>query len=96
MLYDPKWEQPTKVDPFSLEAITAWLGRQDPATEYDYWTADCVVCRYLNAEGISLRKYFDVLDCRERLDLFGTRPWTLGAAFKRAQERLTTGQRAND
>ena len=29
MLYDPKWEKPeVKADPFSLDALIAWLEKQ--------------------------------------------------------------------
>lgn len=28
MLYDPKWEQQTKTDPYSLDNLIAWLEQQ--------------------------------------------------------------------
>jgi hypothetical protein len=47
MLYDPKWEAPTKADPLSLDSLIAWLETQprDKAYCYDD-TGHCLLAQY--------------------------------------------------
>lgn len=52
MLYDTKWDQKTKTDPFSLESLIAWLEKQPAEKAYDYcdpW--NCLLCQYFAAMG---------------------------------------------
>lgn len=91
MLYDPKWEAPVKVEPYSIEGLIAWLEKQPADTEYDWPdTHGCLACKYL--EGIGRR------ELREGTlgsvfknnwtyhQVCAVEPWTFGAALKRARE----------
>ena len=86
MLYDPKWEQKTKPDPFSLESVLAWLGQQDPNTTYEFssWD-DCAACRYLKANGMPVSDYWMVSNATIRVVMFNDYPMTYGAALERAR-----------
>ena len=48
MLYDPKWEQQTKANPFSLENLIAWLEKQPADAEYEFcqWE-NCLLAQWL-------------------------------------------------
>lgn len=78
------------VDPFSLAGIIEWL-KQQPADEKYFWH-DCTQClagRYLQANGLRCDwghyyKLFGGLNAYLRIS--GERPWTFGAALKRAEE----------
>jgi hypothetical protein len=50
MLYDPKWEQETKADPFSLENLIAWLEKRPAGQEYDFncW-GECLLGQWLRS-----------------------------------------------
>lgn len=50
MLFDPKWEQQTKADPFTLESLIAWLETRDPADRYDFckWN-ECLLGQWLRS-----------------------------------------------
>lgn len=50
MLYDPKWEQETKADPFSLESLIAWLETKPPQEKYDFceWN-NCLLAQWLQS-----------------------------------------------
>src|SRR5215207_3933130 len=50
MLYDPKWDQQTKADPFSLESLIAWLQMRDPTERYDFcmWN-QCLLGQWLRS-----------------------------------------------
>lgn len=52
MLYDPKWEVKTKADPFTLEALIAWLEKQPRRKEYCYTDhGRCLIGQYLSYIG---------------------------------------------
>ena len=53
MLYDPKWEKTeTKADPFTLEALIAWLEKQPANATYCYTsTGGCLVAQFLLSLG---------------------------------------------
>jgi hypothetical protein len=100
MLYDPKWEQQTKADPFTLESLIAWLEKQPAATEYRY--ADiygCLICKYLTAINIPFHSaggcnFQPAALCEPRIALNGfgpvtsKPPYTFGAALTRARAAL--------
>lgn len=57
MLYDPKWEAETKVDPFKLASVIAWLEKQPRDKTYvwsdqpDSCRGGCLIHQYLRAVG---------------------------------------------
>lgn len=52
MLYDPKWEQQTKADPFKLETLIAWLEKQPEGAIYNYnCNGHCLLAQYFTAQG---------------------------------------------
>lgn len=52
MLYDPKWEQETKADPFSLASLIAWLEQQPARKTYCYVSnGECLCAQYFTAMG---------------------------------------------
>ena len=98
MLYDPKWEQPTKVDPFSLESLIAWLEQQPARQGYRYDDpANCVFAQFAKAQ--SWRCWFVFPRMRRSQKLFHRWPdialgqygdrtygiYTFGAALERAR-----------
>jgi hypothetical protein len=92
MLYDPKWEAPTKINLFTLPSLIAWLEKQPPRARYDFWDCEgkCLLDRYV--AGIGLRRTYSNYT---KASAFGseiacTKPWTFGAALKRAREELTS------
>lgn len=101
MLYDPKWEQQTKADPFKLETLIAWLESQDPNQQYDYWDCKgrCLYGQYMTHHGIpwSEARASDVY--REKgadpnkiyrewfyNKIAVTEPYTFGGALERARK----------
>ena len=52
MLYDPKWEQQTKADPFTLHSLIAWLEKQPANEAYCYLSGHCLFDQYF--EGIGM------------------------------------------
>lgn len=55
MLYDPKWDQQTKADPFKIETLIAWLEKQPAETEYCYFSnGKCLLAQYFQAHGFPL------------------------------------------
>lgn len=41
---------PVAPDPFSLDALIAWLEKQDAAREYDWYSCDnCMIAQYLRS-----------------------------------------------
>lgn len=54
MLYDPKWKPKTKADPFTMQALVAWLEQQPKAKMYDYWDRGgrCLYGQYMAAVGV--------------------------------------------
>lgn len=90
MLYDPKWEQKTKADPFSLVSLIAWLQKQNPNAHYDYCIPqECLIGQWLKSSGIAECG----LKSHQVQRLFGGRgddiviphPRTFGAALERAR-----------
>lgn len=52
MLYDPKWEQQTKADPFKIETLIAWLEKQPAEETYCYMsTGHCLLAQYFVSLG---------------------------------------------
>jgi hypothetical protein len=93
MLYDPKWEQETKADPFSLASLIAWLEKQPAETEYSYIDPRfCVIGQWRKAMGavdvvVSLwnapmNKFWAIAI---------SQPRTFGAALTRARMVAATG-----
>lgn len=87
---------------FTLVGLTAWLGRQDPDTEYNYTNNnDCLLCRYFHAHGVPLvsngmfaSNWYDTDGNEHRLspklnDVANDKPYTYGAALARANELVT-------
>lgn len=62
MLYDPKWETTeTKIDPFSLASLIAWLERQPTDGCYDYTcNGQCLLAQYFTDAGFkNIRMFTD-------------------------------------
>src|SRR5258707_333877 len=95
MLYDPKWEQKTELEPISLAALVAWLETQPADVVYPWLnTNDCLACRYLRAirgpQGEKTARYRDVFGgCDNYHAIAAATPWTYGAALKRARSMMT-------
>ena len=52
MLYDPKWEKPTKAKPFSRAHVIAWLETKNPTEAYCYIdNGHCLIGQYLELLG---------------------------------------------
>lgn len=94
MLYDPKWEQQTRADPFTLESLIAWLEKQPADTAYDYCRPDiCLVAQYLKAHEIKnysvaseeLNRLIPGLHQIARDCIDSPQDWTFGGALKRAR-----------
>lgn len=54
MLYSPNWDKQseTKVDPFKLETLIAWLEKQPGDRRYDYTCSGrCLLAQYFTAMG---------------------------------------------
>lgn len=92
-----------EVDPFSLEALVAWLEKQDGATEYDFRDTHskrggCLFARYATHLGFStdFNGYVQSLrawgtypsDPFSEHRLSSTTPHTFGAAKDRARKLL--------
>lgn len=56
MLYDPKWEQQTKAEPFSLDSLIAWLEKQPENDSYPFceWN-NCLLAQWLREADSSAR-----------------------------------------
>lgn len=95
MLYDPKWEQQTEVNPHSVAGIIAWLETQPADKEYAWYdTRACLACRYLEALGYKAPwgsfKYTGAFGNSDNyFEIAGQKPWTYGAALGRARKLLT-------
>lgn len=83
--------QTTPVDPFSLDALIAWLRTKPGDEEYDWADVrNCLLCQY----GMSIGRgniYHDLSDCFENAGLYDAvteitcrHPRTFGAALSRA------------
>jgi len=95
MLFDPKWEKKaeTKANPCDPANFIAWLETQDANKFYDFHNCrgQCLVGQYMVHMGL---RWFDNIElfCSERMKPFRyvsmERPFTFGAALKRARETL--------
>lgn len=101
MLYDPKWEVQAKPDVLSFESLIAWLETMpaDKAYEYDNCRGGCLYGLYMAHHNIEWEKSGacgtdDSGPARtgfcERVyaTVAARRPWTFGAALKRARAAL--------
>lgn len=92
MLYDPKWENETKTVP-SLRGLIEWLETKNPKEKYNYddCSGTCLVDLYGASIGIDCLAatplaVFSTLE--EYWCVAGDRPWTFGAALKRARKHF--------
>jgi len=95
MLYDPKWQNETKADPYTLQGFIAWLEQQPADEHYNYYDiCGCVAHQYLvstgarGADGFSEDNHTlgDVFsNLHEYHFVAGAYPWTFGAALERAR-----------
>lgn len=105
MLYDPKWEKnvETKVDPFALDTLIAWLENQPANKAYSYCsTGRCLLAQYFTAHGFAnvsigstTIRNTQIPDSRRKFpDIFehivNESPMTFGAALKRAHTALAS------
>ncbi len=95
MLWDPKKDIKTEVEPLSLEGLVQWLETQDQKTEYKYTQSyDCLWARYMKAIGNEKIEFFmgqfppKVWEVVRTTDESGVSRWTYGAALKRGKEAL--------
>lgn len=96
MIYDPKWEAETKTDPLSLKGLIAWLEKQPPETEYNFYckTGECLLDTYIShVTGKPSRPdllHYDVCGGMDNYyEIAQMMPWTYGAALERARAILT-------
>lgn len=91
MLYDTRWDKTeTKVDPFKLETLVAWLETQPCDGEYVWHDCDggCLMGIYGHAMGLGedwhkLHMHFFNTNVTYRVAC--PKPHTFGAALKRAR-----------
>jgi hypothetical protein len=102
MLYDKRWEAPEiKADPLTMESLVAWLEKQPARARYDYedCSGKCLYGLYMASHGVAweVSGGCSSLDSGpERAefcinvysDVACERPWTFGAALKRARKAL--------
>jgi hypothetical protein len=86
MLFEPKWE--VKADPFSLESLIAWLEKMPAEKEYNWASANCLLCQYLAEKGRNPMREYRLFNLDLRCDVAQARPWTFGAALERARKLL--------
>lgn len=96
MLYDPKWEQKTRADPFKLEGLIAWLENQSPGRRYEYYDCHggCLIGIYSADVGVDMSECHDAFWRRgkgqgELHEIAKPKPWTMGAALNRARDYLS-------
>ncbi len=105
MLYDPKWEQKTKADPFTLASVIAWLEKQPATKSYRYadCSGGCLYGQYMSSVRVSweeARCHFYGPDPHRQFRRYvydhvaREEPNTFGAALKRARAAQTKGLRA--
>jgi hypothetical protein len=109
MLNNPRWNKVAEPAVFSLESVIAWLEQRPPKKRYNYGNIDgkCLFGQYIAAHGLTWGKgtnnYAKCLADIEVPDNYGAvcarsyislkRPWTFGAALKRAREVAEKGFR---
>ena len=96
MLYDPKWEQQTKADPYSFASLVSWLETMPPSQSYHAGRpSHCLLGQFVAAMG----ERDESLIIERSYDLGTTEPfkrvalgkrmeryeWTFGAALDRAR-----------
>lgn len=89
MLYDKRWDKKLKTDPHTVEAFIAWLEKKPAGEKYNWVCINgCVVAQYRRF----VHKQFpwpvldDMLGSDAAHRLIGSpKPWTFGAALKRAR-----------
>lgn len=88
MLYDPRWEQKTKADPFALGSLIAWLEVQPADTNYKWecFSGGCLIGLYSRAIGCNFHYCHTAFFKRRELSLARDAPHTFGAALKRARK----------
>lgn len=87
MLYDPKWEQTTQTDPFSLESLIAWLEKQPEDKSYCYTSSGrCLLAQYFTAQGFA-----DVLVGAYDVDYSVNREWDTNVEFGPAFHDIAQG-----
>jgi hypothetical protein len=92
---DKKTKKPTPSNPeplMTIESLVAWLERQPPKQAYDWYAMDgsCLIGRYSADMGLpDWQRFHTQLFQNYDLTIAATRPWTYGAALKRARARLT-------
>ncbi len=92
MLYDPKWERPTKVDPKSVEGLIAWLETMPSDGTYNWHDCKggCLIGIYGQAIGVDWHDIHDYFYKLEDLRIAGDKPWTFGGALDRARKFAAT------
>lgn len=101
MLYDPKWDQQTKADPFTVESLITWLEKQPANEVYCYIDhGRCLISQYLIYHGYkNVQVYSDPAfthgDAETHVsypDIFNyiaiKKERTFGGALERAREAL--------
>src|SRR5262245_50535229 len=97
MLYDPKWAAKPN-DPYTINALIWWLEQQNPRHRYDFMSArSCLLARYFTESGfdsVVMERSFVLHGGQlyvaslppELNSIAETKPWTMGAALKRARK----------
>lgn len=87
MLYDPKWEQKTKADPFELGTLIAWLETKAPSGEYEFMNCDglCLMGQYMTACGVVWSDANYLRFAKHFTRIAVGNPRTFGGALKRAR-----------
>jgi hypothetical protein len=97
MLYDKKWDQKTEISPLSLDSFIAWLETKPADESYDWndCKGNCLVDQYgmavrgeaISHSGAALDAVFgsEIDDEWAYQRIYGTLPWTYGAALERAK-----------
>ena len=104
MLFDPKWQ--TKVDPLTMESLIEWLEKQPAAKQYDFddCSGKCLYGLYMASHGVAWFEsgaYRARDSGQERSDfcvrvyytVATAKPWTFGAALKRARAAINAEER---
>lgn len=103
MLYDKRWDKKITADPFSLEALIAWLEMRPADEVYPFFDIyGCVMCQFRQAQGqatpwLTRGAYTGPFDrglgeadtVNRYHAVAGTAPFTFGAALSRARAILS-------
>lgn len=98
MLHNPKWDKKVKADPLDPSTLVLWLERQPAAQRYDYNApCGCLLAQYFGEHGMNdpiistvcISSGYTRDPVRDLPPAFNRiaaqRPWTFGAAAKRAR-----------